>query len=147
MDFRTAFNTAAAELTPQPWEWTDGHGATLTVIPAGLRADRGQAEVMVRITASKTVAAEVGVTTSVLPGMVAALTDYRPWDCSTVLDGLVTVGPAGAGGMVVVVTETDWDDDNRPHEVSASVLLPADQRLPLASALRRALDVARGWED
>jgi hypothetical protein len=25
--------------------------------------------------------------------------------------------------------------------------LPEAQRLPLASALRRALDVARGWED
>jgi hypothetical protein len=25
--------------------------------------------------------------------------------------------------------------------------VPESQRLPLASALRRALDVARGWED
>lgn len=30
--------------------------------------------------------------------------------------------------------------------VAASVLVPEAQRLPLASALRRALDVARGWE-
>ncbi|MGW8879754.1 hypothetical protein [Streptomyces mirabilis] len=32
------------------------------------------------------------------------------------------------------------------QQVEVSMVLPDAQRLPLASALRRALDVARGWE-
>ncbi|MEU1447957.1 MULTISPECIES: hypothetical protein [Streptomyces] len=32
------------------------------------------------------------------------------------------------------------------QQVEVSMVLPNAQRLPLTSALRRALDVARGWE-
>lgn len=52
----------------------------------------------------------------------SAITDLtpRPWEHTT-NDGTLTVIPAG-------------------------LTLPNQERLPLASALRRALDVARSWE-
>jgi hypothetical protein len=147
VDFRDALNTANAELTPQPWDYTtpDG-GSTLTAIPAGLRAEPGHAEVIVRITASKTRAAEIGIPSSELPSLIDALAEHRAWDDTSVLDGQITVTYPG-GDLLVVVTETEWDNDHIPHETTASVSLPEEQRLPFASALRRALDVALGWED
>lgn len=145
MDFRDALNTAIGELTSQPWEYTTEDGVTLTVIPAGLREAPGWAEVNVRITADKTLAAEAGVTTTDLPGFIDALTARTAWRHVTAIDDEITAIP-GEGGMVVTVTEVHWEDDGR-CEVPASVRLPESQRLPLASALRRALDVARGWED
>ncbi|MFD5002169.1 hypothetical protein ACFWMV_04605 [Streptomyces mutabilis] len=149
MDFRSALDTVTAELTPHPWEYTTPDGVTLTVIPAGLRADAGMAEVYVRITASKTVAAEYAVTTTDLPALIGAL--GRPvtaewtlaprWPDGThryFTDGGLALAPAD-GGLSVVVTDED--------DLSAAVRLPDEQRQPLASALRRALDVAQGWED
>ncbi|MCX4617384.1 MULTISPECIES: hypothetical protein [Streptomyces] len=46
---------------------------------------------------------------------------------------------------------TEWSWGSRRStalgsKVEVSMVLPDAQRLPLASALRRALDVARGWE-
>ncbi|MET9039357.1 hypothetical protein ACFWBS_44830 [Streptomyces mirabilis] len=49
---------------------------------------------------------------------------------------------AGADGVVVGVTEVHGPG----QQVEVSMVLPNAQRLPLTSALRRALDVARGWE-
>lgn len=153
MEFRDAINTVIAELTPQPWDYTTPDGTTLTVIPAGLREDPGRAEVYVRATASKTQAAEIGITTTDLPALIEALSTpvTRSWqhvphwpDGTTqmwVLDGL-TLTP-NEGGFLVGVQE----DTGEGLMSCVDVVVPEAQRLPLASALSRALDVARGWEN
>lgn len=148
MDFIDAYNTVTAELTPQPWDFTDPAGVTLTVIPAGLRADPGEAEVMISVISSKILGAEIGITTDDLPDLIDALTDREPWEHSTLLDGLIGVEPAsdGSGDMVIVLTGFCWNG-GRQRETSVSVRLPEAQRLPFASALRRATDVACGWEE
>lgn len=162
MDFQDALNSVIAELTPQPWEYTDVDGTTLRVIPAGLRAERGEAEVYVRITRADATGlgkygitgpisrgvAEVGVSTSLLPALIEALTQRTVWrdECLvagtlTVVAGALAAAPDG-DSVVVVVTEVH----SAEREETVAVRLPESQRLPLASALRRALDVARGWE-
>jgi hypothetical protein len=156
MDFRDALNIVTAELTPQPWDHTTPDGTTLRVIPAGLRADKGDAEVNIRITRpdasglysygitgpkSRGVA-EVGVTTTGLPALIEALKARAAWEDAELVCGELTVNP-GAGGMAVTVTEVHSAD----REETVAMLLPEAQRLPLASALARALDVARSWED
>lgn len=141
MDFTRAFQTVVAELTPQPWEYTTADGATLTVIPAGLTAEPGDAEVYVRVTADKTTAAEAGVTTEHLPALIDAIEQGAGWEHETVLRATVTV----TAGLGLTVTEMDWSTASRP-DAEARMRLPAEQRMPFASALRRALDVALGWE-
>lgn len=146
-DFRNALDAVTAESTPQPWDWTDPNGATLTVIPDGLKSDPGEAEVTIRVTASKVLGTEIGITTTDLPDLINALTNREPWEQSTLLDGLIAVEPAATGDdTVLVITGTYWDG-GRPLETHVAIRLPEAQRLPLASALRRALDVALGWED
>lgn len=157
MNFHDALGNLIAELTPQPWDYTTPDGSTLRVIPAGLREDPGCAEVNIRITA-KTVtglydfgltgpatrgAAEIGVTTSTLPALIAALEGRAGWDQA---DGggdptRLLVTPT----LHITVTE-GHHDGVRWIGVTESLQLPEAQRLPLASALGRALDVARGWE-
>ena len=144
MNFQHAIATVIAELTPQPWDYTAG-GATLTVIPAGLREDYGRAEVTIRITYSTTHAPEIGITTADMPGLLAALENGTGWRHTTILDDRLTVTAADADGVILIVTDVVYDSAAR--ERTASVHIPEEQRLPLASALRRALDVARGWED
>jgi hypothetical protein len=146
-DFHRHLDAALAEITPQPWDYTTPDGTTLTVIPAGLRADPGEAEVILRITASRTLAAEIGIPSRELPSLLDALTEHRAWDDASVCDGQITVTYPDGGSVLVVIVETEWDADRVPHETTAAVRLPEAQRLPLASALQRALDVARGWED
>ncbi|MGW7617370.1 hypothetical protein ACWGLG_16190 [Streptomyces antimycoticus] len=146
MDFRQALNTVIAELTPQPWDFTDSTGATLTVIPAGMPADPGDAEVMIRITVSHTHAAEAGITTTDLPGLIAALEAGDASSHETTLRDTVTITPETGGTIAMTVTEFDWTTAGR-DDATATVRLPEEQRMPLASALRRAMDVARGWED
>ncbi|MEU9792910.1 hypothetical protein AB0E27_20170 [Streptomyces sparsogenes] len=162
-DFHQALSTFIAELTPQPWDYTSADGTTLRVIPAGLRAEPGEAEVYVRITRSDATGlgrygitgpnsrgvAEVGVSTSLLPALIEALTERTVWrdDCLiagtlTVVAGALAATPDG-DNVVVVVTEVHSSE----REETVVVLLPEAQRLPLASALRRALDVARSWEN
>jgi len=156
MDFHTALNTMTAELTPQPWDYTMACGTTLRVIPAGLRSDPGEAEVLIRITRpdasglaefgitgpdSRGVA-EAGVPTAVLPDLIQALTDRETWEDNTLIAGALFVRPDVSG---VAVTVTEIHSVERQEEVFAS--LPEAQRLPFASALCRALDVAKGWED
>lgn len=155
MDFHTAFNIVTGDLTSQPWDWTTPDGATLRVIPAGLHADKGDAEVLIRITRAEATGlyefgitgpnsrgvAEVGVTTSDLPGLIQALTGQTMWeDCGLVAGALTVV--ATPGGVAVTVTEVH----SAEREETVSIRLPEAQRMPLASALRRALDVAKGWE-
>ncbi|MEV5443520.1 hypothetical protein AB0N23_13425 [Streptomyces sp. NPDC052644] len=151
MNFRDALNTFLAQLTPQPWDYTTHDGTTLTVIPAGLPEDIGEAEVYIRITASKTLAAEAAITTTDLPALITALSEpvTGPWEHTAHYpDGIqryssygLTLAPAADSGFVVTVSE-----DIDTGTVSAAVRLPERQRMPLASALRRALDVARDWE-
>lgn len=156
MDFRTFYNAVIADITPQPWTYTDQAGTTLTVVPAGLSADPGCAEVNLRIqradatgcaefgitTPDSTGVAEVGVTTTGLPALIEALTEGAPWEDARLPLGAAAVTPGEAG---VVVSVTEWHTAD--VQVSVSMTLPPQQRLPLASALARALDVAKSWED
>ncbi|MFD8771428.1 hypothetical protein [Streptomyces sp. NPDC059916] len=162
MNFRDALNIVTAELTPQPWDYTDGEGTTLTVIPAGLRSDPGEAEVNIRATRSDAAGlgdygitgpnsrgvAEVGVSTSLLPALIEALTQRTVWRDECLVAGTLTVvaGDLAAmpdgDGMLVAVTEVH----SAERQETVAMRLPDAQRLPLASALRRALDVARSWE-
>jgi hypothetical protein len=155
VDFRDALNIVTAELTPQPWDYTTPDGTTLRVVPAGLREDAGYAEVLIRVTLADATGlgefgitgpdsrgvAEVGVTTAGLPALIDALTERTAWEDTDLVFGALTVAP-GADGVMVRVTEIH----GRDQEVTVSTVLPDGQRLPLASALHRALDVARGWE-
>jgi hypothetical protein len=158
MDFRDAFNIATAELTPQPWDYTASDGATLTVIPAGLpHAEPGTAEVYLRVTRDKTHAAEAAITTTDLPALITALSapvtghwEHEPHYPDGTEKGRVgtwlgdmyglALNPMQASFSLTAIEETD------AGVVAASITLPEQQRLPLASALRRAMDVARGWE-
>ena len=156
MNFHDAINIAIADLTPQPWDYTTPDGTTLRVIPAGLRADKGEAEVYVRITHPDATGlgefgitgpnsrgvAEVGVTTTDLPKVIEALTQRGWWADNTLVSGALLVA-AASGGVVVGVTEVH----GAGQHVDVGIVLPEEQRMPLASALRRALDVARSWED
>jgi hypothetical protein len=155
MNFRDALNTITAELTPQPWEHTTDDGTTLRVIPAGLRADKGTAEVNIRITRADATGlydygitgpdsrgvAEVGVPTSLLPALIDALTEQSCWTDSNLVAGRLRVTPADD-----VVFVDIWEDHGDGRTVAVSVVLPEAQRMPLASALARAMDVARSWE-
>lgn len=156
MDFNDALNTVLADLTPQPWDYTGPDGTTLRVIPAGLREDKGRAEVLIRITRADATGlydygitgpdsrgvAEVGVTTTDLPKVIEALTERGWWADNTLVSGALLVA-AASGGVVVGVTE----NHGAGQHVDVGIVLPEEQRLPLASALRRALDVARDWEN
>ncbi len=155
MDFQAALNSAIADLTPQPWEWTDDDGTTLRVIPAGLTAGKGDAEALIRITRPDATGlydygitgpdsrgvAEVGVTTTDLPKVIEALTGRGWWADNALVSGALLVA-AASGGVVVGVTE----EHGAGQHVDVGIVLPEAQRLPLASALQRALDVARAWE-
>lgn len=156
MDFNDALNSVIADLTPRPWDYTDNEGATLRVIPAGLREEPGCAEVYVRVTRPDATGlcefgitgpdsrgvAEVGVTTTDLPKVIEALTERGWWADTTLVSGALLVA-AASGGVVVGVTEVHGPGQH----VDVGIVLPEAQRLPLASALSRALDVARAWED
>ncbi|WP_328545380.1 hypothetical protein [Streptomyces europaeiscabiei] len=141
-EFRDALNTVLAELTPQPWDYTDTSGTTLTVIPAGLREDPGMAEVYVRITAPGAEPIEAGILTTDLPAMIDALTGNQMWSYETLIGVWCDLVAFGGGGMLLILSE-----DPEAVEAQPQVHVPEPQRLPLASALGRALDVARSWED
>lgn len=155
MDFHNGLNIVIAELTPQPWDWTDDAGTTLRVIPAGLRETPGYAEVLIRITRPDATGlydygitgpnsrgvAEVGVPTASVPAIIEALTERAGWEDDRLVAGMLTV-LVDEGGVAVTVTEVHGVG----REETVFVRLPEVQRMPLASALRRALDVARGWE-
>lgn len=142
MDFETALTNVIADLTPQPWDHTTPNGQTLTVIPAGLREDPGRAEVMIRISRAGQPQAEIGIPSATLPDLIAALEAGEEWTFRDYEEQLVVVCGT-APGMVVV--------DSTYHAVGgqaavAVIDLPVGLLRPLASALSRALDVARSWE-
>lgn len=159
MDFRHAWNTVIAELTPQPWDYTTPDGTTLTVIPACLpHAEPGTAEVHLRVTRDKAHAAQAAITTTDLPALIAALAEpvtghweHEPHYPDGTPKGRIgtwlgddyglTLNPVHSGFDLTAIEDTD------AGVVAATLTVPEEQRLPLASALRRAMDVARGWED
>lgn len=150
MDFQNALNTVIAELTPQPWDWSTPDGTRLRIIPEGLRQDPGNGVVEIQIIecahVSKTpTGPEYPMRTVDVPGLIAALTDRREWTTTDWGDTLA-VRPEGEG-MRLAYTVYDYDTTGQPADVDRTVFVPEAQRLPLASALRRALDVARSWED
>jgi hypothetical protein len=147
MDFRQAWTTVIAELTPQPWDYTTPDGTTLTVIPRGWHADPGEAEVLIRITVDKALAAQIDITTTDMPQLLAAIEAGDAWEFAPLMSDFIAVAPADGGGLVLTVTEVSYPDGARPVLTPATIALPEAQRLPLVSALRRATDVARGWED
>ncbi|MET9150050.1 hypothetical protein ABZX82_02025 [Streptomyces griseoflavus] len=130
MDFSTAWNIIRAEITPQPWTYTAG-GATLTIEPAGLPAEEDGAEVVFQV-------GDVmeWVRTPDVQRLVDALTAGESWGDADYGWGL-DVAVADDGVTVAIVQDRK----------ATPVTLPASERMPLASAIRRALDVARAWED
>ena len=149
MDFQDALNNVIADLTPQPWDWWTPNGTRLRVIPEGLRQDPGDGVVEIQICE----AAHVQVTptgpaypmrTPDVPGLITALTDRTEWT-TTDFGDVLAVRPEG-DGMRLAYTVYDRDTTGQMADIDRTILLPDTQRLPLASALRRALDVARGWE-
>lgn len=131
MKFNDALGMLLAEITPRPWAYTDAHGSTLTIEPAGLPAERDEAEVVFSVGE----AAE-WLRTPAVERLVEALTAGESWADADYGWGL-TVEITGETVTVSVIHD----------HVPAPVVLPASERMPLVSAIRRALDVARGWED
>lgn len=84
---------------------------------------------------------EAGIPTADLPGLVDALSGFRLWSHDTLDDVTVQLLPFGGGGMILALSE-----DPEAETAGPQVHVPEAQRLPLAAALGRALDVARGWE-
>jgi hypothetical protein len=150
VDFRDAISIVTAELTPQPWDYTTPDGTRLRVIPEGLRQDPGDGVVLIQICEAAHVQVtpdgpEYSVRTAYVPGLIDALTDRSEWTTEDGWSDVLTVRPEG-DGMRLAYTVWDRDTTGQPADVDRTVLIPEAQRLPLASALRRALDVARGWE-
>lgn len=144
MDFQQALNTVIAELTPQPWDYINDQGITLTVIPEALRADPGDAEVLLQITVSHRVAARIGVPSRDLPQLITALNDRTDYDHATLYRDTIALAH-GEHTFTLTVSDTLWCGTDETPAI-CTIELPDAQRLPLASALARALDVAKGWE-
>lgn len=149
MDFRTALNIVIAELTPQPWDYTTPDGTRLRMIPEGLRQDPGDGVVEIQICEAAHVQVtpdgpEYPMRTVDVPGLIAALTSRTEWTTSDWGD-LLTVRPEG-DGMRLAYTVYGRDTTGQPADIDRTIHVPEAQRMPLASALARALDVARSWE-
>ena len=149
MDFRDAINIAIAELTPQPWDYNTPDGTRLSVITEGLRQDPGNGVVEIQIVEAAHVQVtldgpEYPMRTVDVPGLIDALTGRAEWT-TTDFGDVLTVRPE-EGGIRLAYTVYDRDTTGQPADVDRTVFVPEVQRLPLASALRRALDVARDWE-
>ena len=117
------------------WDYITHDGiTTLTVIPTSLPDRTG---VIVRIKAiGQFFDADAKIPSHDMPAMIDALTGNQPWTYDTPEDVGVEMIPAARGGMWLTVS-VDLDDDQ------PQILVPESQRLPLASALRRALDAAQ----
>lgn len=151
MDFNTALNQVLAQLTPQPWDYTTPDGTRLRVIPEGLAQDPGNGVVLIQICEAAHVQVtpdgpEFPVRTSDMPELLAALDTRTEWTVSASWDEVLVVRPE-AEGMRLAYTVWGRDTTGQGADVDRTVLVPEGQRLPLASALSRALDVARSWED
>lgn len=150
MDFHDAIRIVTAEPTPQPWDYTSAEGTRLRIIPEGLRQDPGDGVVLIQICPAANVQVtpdgpEYSVRTAYMPELINALTDRTEWTTEDGWSDVLTVRPDG-DGMRLAYTVWDRDTPGEPADVDRTILVPESQRLLLASALRRALDVARGWE-
>lgn len=150
MDFNDALNIVRAELAPQPWDYTTPDGTRLRVIPEGLAQDPGDGVVLIQICEAAHIQVtpdgpEFELRTADMPGLLAALDARTEWTVGSWSDALAA--RPEAGGMRIAYTVWARDTTGQGADVDRTMLLPEEQRLPLASALRRALDVARGWED
>ncbi|MFI8535357.1 hypothetical protein ACIGMX_34570 [Streptomyces aquilus] len=149
MDFRTALNSLIADLTPRPWDYTTPDGTRLRIIPEGLRQDVGDGVVEIQICEATHVQVtpdgpEYPMRTVDVPALIAALTDRAEWTTTDFGDTL-TVRPE-TGGMRLAYTVYDRDTTGQPADIDRTIHIPEQQRMPLASALGRALDVAKSWE-
>lgn len=150
MDFHQALDTAHAELTPRPWDYTTPDGTRLRVIPEGLPQDPGDGVVLIQICEAAHVQVtpdgpEFPVRTSDMPGLLAALDARSEWTTRDGWDIRLTVRPED-GGMRLAYTVWGCDTTGQAAPVDRTVHVPEAQRQPLAAALRRAADVAAGWE-
>lgn len=150
MNFRDAFNIVTSELTPQPWDYTTPDGTRLRVIPEGLAQDPGDGVVLIQICESAHIQVtpdgpEFELRTSEAPGLLAALDARAEYTVGGGWGDALAVRPEG-DGMRLAYTVYARDTTGQPADVDRTMHIPEAQRLPLASALRRALDVARGWE-
>ncbi|MGY5127390.1 hypothetical protein [Streptomyces nigrescens] len=150
MDFPTAASILNAELTPQPWDYTTSDGTRLRVIPEGLPQGPGGGVVLIQICEAAHVAVtpdgpEYEMRTPDVSGLIDALITRTAWTDGDGADCIV-VRPEGEG-MRLAYTVYARDTTGQPGDVDRTVLVPETQRLPLMSALSRALDVARGWEE
>lgn len=136
--FQQAWTVLASELTTHPWEYTDPDGTTLTVIPEGLVQGPGDGGIVLRITADHHEAAEITVTTTDMPHVIASIAADAEVAHRLPLATL-TVTPQGPGaGVRLAIREFDG--------AAVQINLPADIRRHLSPALTRASDVAQGWE-
>jgi hypothetical protein len=150
MDFHDALNTVIAELTPQPWDYTTPDGTRLRVIPEGLAQDPGDGVVLIQICEAAHVQVtpdgpEFRVRTSDMPEVLAALDARSERTIRASWDEALAVRPE-ASGMRLAYTVWGRDTTGQAALVDRTMLVPEEQRLPLVSALRRAADVACGWE-
>lgn len=150
MDFNNAMNTVIGELAPQPWDYTTPDGNRLRVIPEGLAQDPGDGVVLIQICESANVQVtpdgpEFPVRTSDMPELLSALDGRAKCMIHGGLGEELAVRPEVAG-MRLAYTVWGRDTTGQGADVDRTVLVPEEQRLPFASALSRAMDVARDWE-
>lgn len=151
MDFHQALNIVSAELDPQPWDHTTPDGTRLRVIPEGLSQGPGDGVVLIQICEHADVQVipdgpEYSARTADMSGLINALTDRSEWTGREGWGDVLTVRPE-ADGMRLAYSVWDRDTTGQAADVDRTMVLPEEQRMPLVSALRRAMDVAIGWED
>jgi hypothetical protein len=111
----------------------------------------------VRVTRDKAHAAQAAITTTDLPALIAVLGatvtshwEHEPHYTDGTEKGRIGTWLGDHSGLALNPMQGGFSltaiEDTGDGVVAASITLPEAQRLPLASALRRALDVARGWE-
>ncbi|MFI5525007.1 hypothetical protein [Streptomyces platensis] len=145
-----ALRLAERILTPQPWDYLTTDGTRLRVIPERLPQHQGGSVVLIQIceaahTQVTPDGPEFEMRTADVPDLAAALTARTEWATRDGLDGILVVRPEG-DGMRLAYTVFARDTTGQSADVDRTMLVPEEQRQDLASALRRALDVALGWE-
>ena len=134
---REVLQALSVELTPQAWDYTNSDGATLTVVPDGVRRAHGEGVVALRITQNHHTAATAYIATAEQPTVREVLTKGTSACYREPLADLLVM-PAADGSIELTI---------EPWEArSARMTLPSSQLLPLLAALNRATDAARGWE-
>ncbi|MEV7470246.1 hypothetical protein AB0O20_27635 [Streptomyces kronopolitis] len=138
------------DVHPQPWDYMTTDGTRLRVLPERRPQHQGGSVVLIQICEAAHVQVtpdgpEFEMLASEVPDLVSALTARTEWATRDGLDGMLVVRPEG-DGMRLAYTVFARDTTGQPADVDRTVLVPEEQRLPLASALHRARDVAVGQE-